>query len=304
MAVNGFGKAVRMISKCLLALSILALASCGTERTATVSVLPDIPSAEGKNSSTVRNISYSFTLENTTNRPLPKVDFWTFAPIGLDDAKKGSGISSSYRYEALGDELGNTILHFVFQDVAPFQKIVLTIKVQVPLSGLTPSDATCPPERFLKPEKNIESDAPEIIRLAGTLGNPRKVYEWVSGNIAYEGYSPQEKGAMYALRNRKGDCTESAFLFTALCRASGIPSRTIGGYVCSKDAVISTSSYHNWAEYRENGSWHIADPQKRIFDGKREQFIATNILGSAPDSPMSGFSRFRILGDGMKAEMH
>ena len=48
---------------------------------------------------------------------------------------------------------------------------------------------------------------------------------------AYVGYIKNDRGALYALKTKEGDCTEFMHLFVALCRANKIPARCIGGYV-------------------------------------------------------------------------
>jgi len=87
----------------------------------------------------------------------------------------------------------------------------------------------------------------------------------------------EDKGALYALTNLSGDCTEFAALFAALCRAAGIPARLMGGYICQRNCLVTTVDFHNWAEFYHNGAWHLADPQNRLFDQNGENYIATEI---------------------------
>ena len=42
-------------------------------------------------------------------------------------------------------------------------------------------------------------------------------------------YPPKSRGAVDFLRDKKGDCGEYSFLYSALCRSLGIPCRTIVG---------------------------------------------------------------------------
>ena len=104
---------------------------------------------------------------------------------------------------------------------------------------------------FLKPELNIESDDPEIIKkskkITGSNKNPlvasRKILDWV--------YHELEKkpvvsvpNALEVLRSRIGDCNEHATLMTALLRASNIPAKLCVGLVYTRDKFF----YHAWNE--------------------------------------------------------
>jgi len=64
-----------------------------------------------------------------------------------------------------------------------------------------------------------------------------------------------EATALEILKDRRGDCSEHALLFVALCRAAGIPARRCSGYVCVGDDWGS----HAWAEVW-TGAWMGVDP--------------------------------------------
>ena len=130
-----------------------------------------------------------------------------------------------------------------------------------------------------------------------------KIFRWVADNIHYTGYLRDTRGALYALRNRRGDCTESMCLFAALCRAKQIPARGVGGYVCKEDSILKPDSYHNWAEFYEAGAWRIGDPQKRVFMERPSDYIAMRIIGESPKNPMGEFNRFRSSGIGLEVKM-
>ena len=64
-----------------------------------------------------------------------------------------------------------------------------------------------------------------------------------------------EATALEILEDRRGDCSEHALLFVALCRAAGIPARRCSGYVC----VGEDWGAHAWAEVW-TGAWMGVDP--------------------------------------------
>ncbi|MBW3599611.1 MAG: transglutaminase domain-containing protein [Planctomycetes bacterium] len=86
---------------------------------------------------------------------------------------------------------------------------------------------------YLAPSPQIESDHREIRSLAEQLSADSgsgwdaatAVYDWVRENVQYR--EGALKGALAALNDGEGDCEELTSLFIALCRANGIPARTV-----------------------------------------------------------------------------
>ncbi|MGB9960194.1 MAG: transglutaminase-like domain-containing protein [Candidatus Bathyarchaeales archaeon] len=121
-------------------------------------------------------------------------------------------------------------------------------------------------KRYTQPEKLIESDNPQIISAAksivGDEENPykkaQKIFDFVTTHIRYE-RQEEERGALWALKNGVGDCSEYSYLFVALCRAAGIPAKIQAGFVFNKVGENMTDG-HMWAEfYLENYGWIPVD---------------------------------------------
>ena len=115
----------------------------------------------------------------------------------------------------------------------------------------------------------IESDDPDIRRLAtrlvGDLG-PReaahKLEAWVHENVHYRGSGVGLASARRTLRSRDGDCTENAFLLTALLRAAEIPARVVVGlaYAGSPGAFIPHAWVEAWMPGEDGGgAWGSLD---------------------------------------------
>ncbi len=104
--------------------------------------------------------------------------------------------------------------------------------------------------------------------------------------------------------NRQGDCTEFMYLFAALCRAREIPARTIGGFVCTGNAVIKPGDYHNWVEFFDGRFWRLADPQRKRWLKHGSHYIAMRVIAETPGDPLAGFHRFRFNGEGLKVRMN
>ena len=110
----------------------------------------------------------------------------------------------------------------------------------------------------------IQADHPEIVKLAGSLtagctnvmDSAIAICNWVNKNLEKE-ISPGVPSAVEVLRNRRGDCNEHTYLFVALARAAGIPSKVKVGLVYS--AEYEAFCYHAWpAVYA--GDWVEMDP--------------------------------------------
>lgn len=256
-----------------------------------------------------RHIQYTFTLQNKTNRLVKEAEFWTYAPVKQTPAQQCVHLKASHPFQVISDDLGNQILHFTFKNLPPYGTKIITIEADLLLSD-TPNpmpvkDLTA----YLRAEEYCESDNPEISLLAKKLktAEPVKtaenIFRWVAGNVEYMGYLRNSRGALYALRNKKGDCTEFMYLFAALCRANNIPARCIGGYVCTENAVLKPNGFHNWVEFCDNGVWKIADPQRNVFMQNPSRYIAMQVIGEAPKNPMGDYRRFRYAGDGLQVKM-
>jgi len=115
-------------------------------------------------------------------------------------------------------------------------------------------------------EPNIESDNKVIVEKAREIvGNETNIHKqvlliskFITEFLKYE-LQPDERGALWALQNGVGDCSEYSYLFVALCRALGIPARIQAGFAFHR--LDETSEYgHMWAEYYlKNYGWIPVD---------------------------------------------
>ena len=255
-------------------------------------------------------IQYSFTLQNRTNQTLKNAEFWAQAPVKVTANQRCERLEVSHPHQLLSDEHGNQTLYFQFPEMPPFATVIVSVKASLLLSDAPNVVPTPPMTAYLQPEPFCESDAPEITRLAATLPSRKpidaaeKIFNWVTSNVKDSGYTRNERGALYALRSRQGDCTEFMYLFAALCRANQIPARTIGGYVCSGNAVVKPKDYHNWAEFYDGKRWRIADPQRKNLMKDMSHYIAMQVITDTAGNPMAQFHRFRFAGQGLKVKMN
>jgi len=206
-----------------------------------------------------KNIQYSYTLQNKTGRMIEKAELWAHAPVKQTATQRCQDLTASYPFQLLTDNDGNQVLHFTFENLAPYAARIITINAELLVSGSANPIAAEPGVSDLQPEKYIESDHPAMRRAAAKLQQTdaiktiEAVFRWVASHVRYSGYADQDRGALYALEHKKGDCTEYMDLFVALCRANGVPARRIGGYICPENAVLKARDYHNWGEFYEDG---------------------------------------------------
>jgi len=89
-------------------------------------------------------------------------------------------------------------------------------------------------------ETYYEINDPDLIVASNNIVDPfdnplekaRKICENVSNYLTYDGSLPaEEKGALWAFNNKRGDCSEYSTLMITLLRIQGIPARKVSGYL-------------------------------------------------------------------------
>jgi transglutaminase-like putative cysteine protease len=257
-----------------------------------------------------KTIQYSYTLQNKSGRMVPRAELWAHAPVRQTAGQRCRDLTANYPFKLLADEDGNQVLHFSFENLAPYASRIITIKAKLLLASSANPVHAEPGASDLKPEKYVESNHPSMRQVADKLKQSDTdttidaMFRWVASHVRYSGYADQERGALYALEEKKGDCTEYMDLFAALCRANGIPARRIGGYICPESTVLKARDYHNWVEFYEGGTWQIADPQNKVLKRSQDDYIAMRIIRASKDNPLEEFNRFRVKGDGLTVRMN
>ncbi len=245
-----------------------------------------------------RTIKYQYQIQNKTNKLIKQSQFWAYAPVPKTSNQLVENIQSSYPYQSEYDNLGNHIQTFTIKNLAPFATKIITLTVNLKMSNKANKLSMSAENDYLTAEKNIESNNEKIISLSSKIINKTSktksdaLFNWVSNNIAYEGYIKADRGALYAINKRSGDCTEYSYLFTALSRAQNIPSRVIGGYVYKEDTRLKPEDFHNWSEYYKNNRWYIADSQNKIHNENVTNYIAFRIIADSNNSKLGNSHRF------------
>lgn len=249
-------------------------------------------------------IRYGVTIQNTSNNPIKDATIEVATPLRQTIFQKCTNIEANQPFEEGDDNNEQQTLAFKWPLFPPHTTKIIVVRSEIDLWNISFDKDDAELGNYLDAEPFIESNDQNIRELAAKLKAEHKIltakrtFDWVKQNINYIGYIKHTRGALYALKNRKGDCTEFACLFVALCRANEIPARVLGGFVSSKSTVLDLADYHNWAQFFAEGKWHIADPQRNILMEKQETYITFQVL--RPESGTNkGVVRF-IGGDGMK----
>ena len=135
--------------------------------------------------------------------------------------------------------------------------------------GNTTSEAVSPAEAVPSPQSTAATDywpvknakiknlAKKITKTtASNEDKAQAILEWLNpgANLKYSGKTGSRWGTMTVLEQGFGHCWDFSDVFVTLCRAAGVPSRQVAGWLYG-------ASGHVWAEYYiENKGWKQVDP--------------------------------------------
>jgi len=250
-----------------------------------------------------RQIRLNLVIENPTNRTLTNQIVWLYAPVKRTATQQLEKLDINLPYQLTEDALGNQIIKLQFDQFPPYGTKLVSIRADLLMSASPSPSQLKRSGLFLDEERYVEANDPVIQSTAALVRTPQAVdtvgsiYQWVKSNMHYAGYIADDLGARYAVLNKRGDCTEYAYLVTALARANRIAARTLGGYVMDRNGAPRADEYHNWAEVYVDGTWQLLDAQKENFQIKTEQYVAMRIISSTVTNVLEASHRFRVQGE-------
>jgi tetratricopeptide (TPR) repeat protein len=221
-------------------------------------------------------IEYVVLISNDGPGTITQIDVWIPVMHAYQSYQLVDSWSSNPKpLEIIEDESKNKLAHIRLKEtIAPGENAAIRIrcKVQIYAVSCNPVTSTCGKydkdaelyKKYTAPEKHIESDNQKIkekaAEIAGDTNDPyaaaKKIYEFVLSHMSYVRFD-RCRGALYALEEKKGDCTEFSDLFVALCRARGIPARSVHGFTYKSSGI---DQLHDWAEvYIPDGGWIPVD---------------------------------------------
>ncbi len=250
-----------------------------------------------------RQLRFAVSLTNPKPHGLRNQCLWLYAPAAEGPTQRLASLTVSMPHERLSDAFGHTIVKLDFPDFPPLATKVVAITADLLLKHEPVPAPLGNPQDWLAAERFVESDDGRIRALAAKLKHSdesdtgRAIYDWARQNLRYTGYAADPRGALGALLDEGGDCTEYACLSVALARANGIPARRVGGYVIERDSVLKAVDYHDWAEVYCDGAWRLLDAQKRHWLEPVEQYVAFRHGRDQAPNPMGSAQRFRVQGE-------
>jgi transglutaminase-like putative cysteine protease len=176
-------------------------------------------------------------LTGTTTVPMK----WPEQDLKLVDQDLSPGLSISYKSFGSAKQMVVNIPR-----VADGDEVHAILTFEVTRYTLTPPDdtdlyvapdvKTLPADlrQYLNPSPLIESNHARIKTIAQQLADGqtkawphvRAIYDWVRKTIKYQKKAPLT-GCLEAIDRGRGDCNQLTSAFIAICRASGIPARTV-----------------------------------------------------------------------------
>lgn len=151
-------------------------------------------------------------------------------------------------YEVITDsEHGNNSIYWKCQNLTENRTLIFNESFYCTISGINSNingsivgQYNTADEQYIlntQPERFIEANDSQIIEVAnvivGNVTNPYNkaylIYNWTLAHMEYR-ETEIKQSAKWALVTGSGDCWEYSVLFSALCRAEGIPTRLVMGY--------------------------------------------------------------------------
>lgn len=246
-----------------------------------------------------------FKVENIGNRIEKDVGVCFYVPNEKSAFYELKNIKSSHKYKVIKDDCGNKVLEVKLAAIAPHAYELVTVNsllnYEVGEKRKQTHDSLL---KYLNASPFIESDnieLPSDLKFLETKEDKRlkakAVYDWIRKNIDRSKHEGKDLGALWALKQKSGDCSEQAYLFVALCRKLKVPSRFLEGY------FVEGESFHNWAEFWDGEKWCLADPHGGFFEKKHNQYLPMKILNESMPKLMKDMHRFKVIKGNVKMMM-
>ncbi len=248
------------------------------------------------------NLFYDFTVSGQTRT----ISLTAVVPKTIPDRQNIIDIQYSPKPSRIFEKNGNRYAEFIFNKPEKEINVGINIKAELfkydlvtakrkrpppPRRFASPNEAAGPDagagtlnhiseaglDDFLKSERYIDKDHQEIRHIAENIEGQteeeivKNIYHYVIDHLEYTTHGKGQWGAVKALQEGEGDCSEYSDLFVALCRAKNIPARVVTGYMVRFDL---DSPKHDWVEvYLKDYGWVPFDPSAGDVRSTRVQDI-------------------------------
>ncbi len=225
--------------------------------------------------------------------------------IALPENRVNQTIIGDYKYnikpnKILTDKWGQKTALFQFQDIKPGEKTEIQVTTvfnsynvryfiypeKVGALNDIPNDIK---EKYLvdneKYQINSKVIKETIEKVVGDEKNPywimRKIHQYLIGHLHYVMDGAWDT-APTVITNGHGSCSEYTFVFIALCKAAGLPTRYVGSTWDRKELAYMDDMYHRWVEvYLPNYGWIPTDPTHGDRKTPRDQAYPIGLVRNA-----------------------
>jgi transglutaminase/protease-like cytokinesis protein 3 len=257
------------------------------------------------------DLTYEITSTGHTSRAV-----LTFiVPTTMPQVQEVIGIKYDPEPDSVFVQHGITYVQFRMDELDRTRWIKMDITVDIhefdleTVKGRDPQvfDAA-PMEEYLRSEKFLEKDSARIREMATRLHRNtrlktiRHIYNYVLKEVLYTVYTNMDNGALNTLITKRSDCSGSADLFVALCRADQIPARVAYGFTTEYE----DNPRHAWVEaFLDDLGWIRFDPTKHQalrFGKLRNQYIQLSSIRNDAVLDQGYFYAYRYWGDAIRVK--
>lgn len=252
-------------------------------------------------------VRYSFTLVNQSDETVENVVFRAFAPVEQTHYQRVDLIQSSENFQLRSDALGNQELEYLIESLPPYGQKVITVSVELSVWSIPRNIKGEPFLSLLRQEGLVPLVDEAHVGVEGALADVRGLTildepidwmrtanAWVHQSLEDVGYVSRDRGALFALTERKGDCTEFMHALVALARVQKIPTMPVAGFrIDGSGAILKAMDYHNWVMFEADGKWRVADPHTDVFERQQDAYVVFRLL-PANAGPGENSQRFFV----------
>lgn len=267
-----------------------------------IGALLAVPPATPTDSGTPYEVTYHHVLRNKTDAVLKEVIVYLPIPESNEyqqvtdfRVERDRPVQISNRT----DEFGNKIKRVAIADfpakgevevgfsclVTLRQPAKVEVKTATPASGLDaiPKEIR---DRYTR-DHNIFGINTPVIKDAATaiqkqfadpVARARAIHDYVASTLKYQGGGGWDS-APQVLARKSGSCSEFTYVFCALCRATGIPTRFVGASIfpAKSTAPFQDHGHHRWAQaYLPGLGWVDFDPTLDAGRPAKQGFVGTH----------------------------
>jgi hypothetical protein len=265
--------------------------------------MPGVTTVARAQQESSRSVRLNVLMSNPTAKELRNQRLWMYLPVRTGTHVRALHQQCTGDHVFSSDPLGHNVIELKLDSLPPYGHHIFSIVVQLQLGYAPTPEGFAGTAAWVAPQLNIESDHPSLRELGASLvrqsahDTALEAYRWVVLHMTYSGYRSDDRGALHALQTLTGDCTEYAALLVALCRAAGVPSRMVGGYVSDRSIAPRPADYHDWAEIWIDRRWRVADAQLRHWLAAETRYIPLRYYWDKPINPVGLSHRYRVAGE-------